>query len=189
MRTMRKFYDNYDSINQFTHHLKYHQNQLECTHCLKHDQFVSHGIIYKQRSIDVKEKVGKRIFCSNRYGRTGCGRTFQLYLAMVIPRFRYGAAQLFIFISSLLAGMMLTDAYCKATAQTDSRNGWRWLNRLRLKLAEYRTFINVKPTTINSYTGKSHQLKLLLPTLNALNSKLTGVLCLSYQITTQKAFI
>ena len=138
---MQKFYDNYESINQFTHRLDYHQNQLECTHCLKRDQFVSHGIIYKQRSIDVKEKVGKRIFCSNRYGRTGCGRTFQLYLTDVIPKIRYSATQLFIFITSLLAGMMLAEAYYKATAQTDSRNGWRWLGRLMLKLGEYRTFI------------------------------------------------
>jgi len=189
MRTMRKFYDNYDAINRFTLSLDYHQNQLECSHCLKSDQFVSHGVVYKQRSVTVSEKVGKRIFCSNRYGRSGCGRTFQLYLADFIPGLRYGAAELFVFISSLFAKMVLPEAYCKATEQADSRNGWRWLTRLMLKLTEYRTFIRTKPTASIHLTGRSRQLKLLLPTLKALTFKLTGSLCLSYQITTQKAFL
>jgi hypothetical protein len=40
IRAMQKFYDHYDSINQFTLSLDYHQNDVECSHCLKGDQFV-----------------------------------------------------------------------------------------------------------------------------------------------------
>ncbi len=100
---MQRFFEDFESIQQFTHSLNYHQNQLECSHCLKCDQFISHGIVFKQRSIDVKEPVGKRLFCSNLYGRSGCGRTFQLYVASEIPSFQYGAAPLIIFLASLLA--------------------------------------------------------------------------------------
>lgn len=101
IHAMQKFYPDYDTIHRFTLSLDYHQNEVACLHCLKHDQFVSHGIIYKQRSMAVAEKVGKRLFCSNRSGRMGCGRTFQLYVASEVPSFRYGAAQLFVFISAL----------------------------------------------------------------------------------------
>ncbi|MDQ7050594.1 MAG: hypothetical protein Q9M92_14110 [Enterobacterales bacterium] len=58
---MKRFYPDFCTINAFTLSLDYHQNELECAHCSKHDQFVSHGIIYKQRSSAFAEKVGKRI--------------------------------------------------------------------------------------------------------------------------------
>ena len=112
---MKQFYPNFESINVLTLSLDYHQNELECKYCSKNDQFVSHGIIYKQRSSTCAEKVGKRIFCSNRYGRQGCGRTFQLYVANELPSFRYGAAHLFIFITALISMQEVDEAYHQAT--------------------------------------------------------------------------
>jgi len=92
------------------------------TNCSQNNQFVSHGIIYKQRSIKVSEPVGKRLLCSNRYGRSGCGHTFQLTIADQVPRFHYGALQLFIFITSLFADFSVTTSYIKATGQSEARN-------------------------------------------------------------------
>jgi len=117
---MQRFYENFKSIDVFTLSLDVHQDKLECAHCLKNDQFVSHGVVYKQRSIHQSEKVGKRIFCSNRDGRSGCGRTFQLYVASEIPGCRYGAAQLLVFITSLLANLTITESYQQATGQFES---------------------------------------------------------------------
>jgi len=189
MRVMRKFYDNYNSINQFTLSLDYHQNELECTHCSKHDQFVSHGIIYKQHSSSFAEKVGKRIFCSNRYGRSGCGRTFQLYTAYEVPFFRYGAAHLFVFIAALIANQTICEAYMKATGQTEYRNAWRWLSRLMLKLSEYRSYLK---TRFDDGFASSHStpksLKHLLPTFNRLfTSNING--CFEFQIGQQQSFL
>ncbi|MCF6263397.1 MAG: hypothetical protein L3J24_07420, partial [Xanthomonadales bacterium] len=125
---MQRFFTDFESIDKFTLSLDFHQNKLECSHCLKNDQFISHGIIYKQRSIHQLEKVGKRIFCSNRYGHRGCGRTFQLYVSKQFPSFRYHAAHLLVFISSLLNQLPVKRAYFAATGQSSSRNAWRWLN-------------------------------------------------------------
>lgn len=66
---MQKFFADFETINQLTLSLDYHQDKLECRHCFKHDQFVSHGIVYKQRSIAEVEKVGKRIFCVNWHSK------------------------------------------------------------------------------------------------------------------------
>ncbi len=185
---MKRFYTNFDTIDSFTLSLDFHQNELECTHCFKDDQFVSHGIIYKQRSSTFAEKVGKRIFCSNRYGRSGCGRTFQLYIANEIPHFRYGAAHLFVFIISLLANMNIPEAYHQATGQTESRNGWRWVSRFMLKLSEYRSFLKVRcDNDINRFHLASNSLKHCLPTLARLFSlKNNG--CFNFQITLQRPF-
>ncbi|MFQ3248044.1 MAG: hypothetical protein ACI9SP_004704 [Arenicella sp.] len=84
---MQRFFDSFSIINLFTLSLDHHQNKTQCAHCLKNNQFISHGIIYKQTSIAERKPVGKRIICSNRYGRSGCGRTVQLYVSNRIPRF------------------------------------------------------------------------------------------------------
>lgn len=185
---MKRFYPDFESINAFTLSLDYHRNELECVHCLKNDQFVSHGIVYKQRSIDCAEKVGKRIFCSNRYGRDGCGRTFQLTIADEIPCFRYGASHLFIFITALIANLNITEAYYKATGQLESRNAWRWLSRLMVKLSEYRSFLRVRQeNNTNSFRSTSKYLKHCLSTLARLISSANNGIC-DYQMRQQQPF-
>jgi len=104
--------------------------------------------------------------CSKRYGRQGCGRTFQIYVAVEIPSLRYGAAHLFVFITALIAKNTIEAAYLQATGQSESRNAWRWLNKLMLKLSEYRTFLKSrKEDSFNQTRPNSNQLKHLLPTL------------------------
>ena len=185
---MKRFYQDYDSIHRFTLSLNYHQNELECVHCLKNDQFVSHGIIYKQRSANYAEKVGKRLFCSNRFGRNGCGRTFQLYVATEVPSFRYGAAHLLIFIAALLTNSNICEAYHQATGQSEYRNAWRWLKRLMLRLSEYRVFLKVRADKYSGqFRSNSNHLKHLLPTLARLfTSTFNG--CFDYQMNQQQSF-
>jgi len=185
---MKRFYSDFESIDAFTLSLDFHQNELECVHCLKNGQFVSHGVIYKQRSSTLVEKVGKRIFCSNRYGRSGCGRTFQLYVANEVPSFRYGAIHLFIFISALVANLNIAEAYYQATGQLESRNAWRWLRKLILKLSEYRSFLKVRQEDrFNQFRSTSNHLKHLLPTLARLFTS-TSNGCFDYQMKQQQAF-
>ena len=186
---MKRFYADFDSIDAFTLSLDYHQNELACEHCFKNDQFVSHGIIYKQRSSVHAEKVGKRLFCSNRYGRNGCGRTFQLYVATEVPTYRYGAAHLFLFIAALMANMNISEAYHQATDQTEPRNAWRWLKRLMFKLSHYRRFLKYRKDDYSrTLRSSSHYLTHLLPTLARLFSLTTNG-CLTYQIDQQRSFL
>lgn len=186
---MKRFYSDFDSIHAFTLSLDYHQSELECTHCLKNNQFVSHGIIYKQRSIDLAEKVGKRLFCSNRYGRSGCGRTFQLYIAAEVPSYRYGAAHLYLFITALMVNRNVDEAYHQATGQLETRNAWRWLKQFMFKLSHYRSFLKYRHAEIfDFFRSESRYLKHLLPTLARLFT-LTNNGCVDYQKDQQQSFI
>ncbi len=186
---MQRFFEDFESIQQFTLSLDYHQGKLECMHCLKNDQFVSHGIVFKQRSIDIKTPIGKRLFCSNRYNRSGCGRTFQLYVASEIPSFQYGAAQLFIFLASLLTNITITQSYQRATGQFEPRNAWRWLNKLMFKLPDYRSFLKTRADSLSMcFISRTKQLQHLLPTLTRLITKADGCPCSDYQYTEQKPF-
>jgi hypothetical protein len=64
------------------------------------------------------------------------------------PFLRYAAAQLLIFLASLLMGRPLEDAYEAATGQLEPRNAWRWMKRLMLKLTDFRCFLkaHLKPS-------------------------------------------
>ena len=186
---MKRFFKDYDSIHQLSLSLDYHQDKIECAHCLKSDQFVSHGNIYKQRSSAFAEKVGKRLFCSNRSGRNGCGRTYQIYIANEVPSFRYGASQLFVFITALLANVHIGEAYYQATGQLESRNAWRWLKKFNGKLSDYRSFLKVR-IDIHSSRLTSHcsSLRHLLPTLSRLFT-LGNNGCVNYQLNRQQLFL
>lgn len=188
---MKRFYPDFESIHLVTLSLDYHQNELECAHCFKNDQFVSHGIIYKQRSRLLNEKVGKRLLCSNRYGRSGCGRTFQLYVATEIPSFRYGAAHVFMFISALIANLTIHEAYYQATDQLEPRNAWRWIKRLMSKLSDYRSFLKYRHSPSHSThppNSSSPSLRHLLPTLSRMFTP-TNNGCSDYQTAQQLPFL
>ncbi len=185
---MQKFFENIASIDAFTRSLDYHQDALECTHCLKNGQLVSHGFVYKQRSATIREPVGKRLFCSNRYGRSGCGRTVQLYIASEFPSLHYGAAVIFVFITALLSQFTINEAYLKATGQLDARHAWRWMNKLMHRLGEYRCFLKTPAKSlINIFTSQVRRNQILLPSLTQLMNH-TGH-CIQYQLINQKPFI
>lgn len=187
---MQRFFKDFESIDRFTLSLNCFGERLQCPHCSKSDQLVSHGVIYKQRSMNEREPVGKRVFCSNRYQHSGCGRTVQLYRTQVIPSLQYGTAQVFLFLSSLLMNLTLEDAYETATGQTEPRNAWRWLQKLMHKLTDFRFFLKDHLKLENACIQlNNRRLTLLLSTLKALFSELLHCPCAHYQLHSQHAFI
>lgn len=187
---MQTFFENIETIHAFTLSLNYHQPSLQCEHCSKNDQFISHGFIYKQLSCHLRQKVGKRIFCSNRNGHTGCGRTFRLYVMARIPRLQYSTAHLFIFLCSLLAHQSIQQAYETATGTEEPRNAWRWLDKLHHKLIDYRCRLKCRSKFLyTAFASGTKRLHLLLPTITRLFSLLGDNPCDHYQQAFQKAFI
>jgi hypothetical protein len=66
---------------------------------------------------------GKRVFCSNRGQRGGCGRTFAFFLADVLPRHTLTASLLWPWLVKLLAGLSFKAAaeklrQCLASVRT-----------------------------------------------------------------------
>ena len=186
---MQIFFEDIESIDTYTRCLDCYISSLECSNCKKHDQFVSHGFVYRQRSRGLKEPVGKRIWCSTRYGRTGCGRTFQLYVADRIPSLQYGTSSFFIFISSLLSQLSVSKAYQFATGQSESRHAWRWLNKLTHNMIEFRGFVKNRGMTPSLFKNRVRRLQVLLPTLGRIIDQLDHCPCSHYQWLRQQPFI
>jgi hypothetical protein len=53
---------------------------------------------------------GQRVYCSNRGQRSGCGRTFSIFLAEVLPRHTLTASLVWQWLIKLLAGLSLKAA-------------------------------------------------------------------------------
>lgn len=158
------FFDSIETLQSFS--LEQH-SQLNCRFCFQSQHFISHGFVYKQESCGQSRIVGKRLFCTNRYGRSGCGRTVQLYLSTELPSCRYASSVLFLFIAALLAGSSVASAYFMATGTEDSRHAWRWLSKLNNQLGRFRTKVRQRVIEAD-FKHRSHRLQLLLPTLNRL---------------------
>ena len=186
---MQKFYQSLDEIEQTVSSLNSHY-LLKCQHCSEQGHFVSHGFIYKQYSSCQKKAVGKRIICSNRYGHTGCGRTYQLMLAEQLPSRRYGASQLLMFILLLLSHLSVCSAYQQATGQESTRHAWRWLKRLKDNLMNYRGVLQ-KPSeqATSLFTRTRRRTHLIFFTLAQLFSANEFTSCAQFQYQQQSAFL
>ncbi|MEE8058416.1 MAG: hypothetical protein V3T17_11365 [Pseudomonadales bacterium] len=121
MRPMRTYVDNIDNLHRYTLELDRHQNELQCHRCCKNDPLVSHGYVYRPLSSKESIIVGKRLFCANRHGKTGCGATHRLYLTDYVPSLRYTTEHVFTFLSSLIALCTIQHAYKIATGTENPR--------------------------------------------------------------------
>jgi len=184
------FFKDMGSLDLFTMALERHQDVLECKKCSKSNQFVSHGYVYKKHLQGDTRTVGKRIFCSDRYGRSGCGSTLRLYLAAELPALQYTATHLFIFLCALIDSASIQKAYEQATHTENPRNAYRWLDKCLHKLMDYRHFLNSRTEARSPlFKSRSKRLQLLLPTLQCLFVKTKFPACAAYQMNRQTCFV
>lgn len=160
---------------------------LSCVHCGSEQSFVSHGFVYQKQSLALPQPVGKRLVCSNRFGRSGCGRTLRLYLAHSLPRWHYGATVLSLFLLTLLSGASVVAAFQQATGRHEARQAWRWLHRLYRQLPNWRARFTHRLVTLPS-GYRTPRLTVLLTTLAALFTTQQPTDCATLQLRWQHAF-
>jgi hypothetical protein len=83
---------------------------------------------------DGQKLRGQRVYCSSRGQRGGCGRTFSLFLADVLPRHSVTATWLWKLLGQLLAGISLTGAAQSLAAPFALETLYQVRRRLRLRL-------------------------------------------------------
>lgn len=97
----RWFYRNDEQWNAIAERLK----QTPCPHCQVVGTLIRHGFLYgfDDRSPQRKTVRARRIFCSNRQARPGCGRTFSVWLADKIRRLCLTTGSLWRFLQRAIA--------------------------------------------------------------------------------------
>ncbi len=82
---------------------------------------------------------GIDFYCSNRGRRGGCGHTYSVLLAKVLPRRQLYAPRLWLFISYLLRGLSRREAWRAAGVPFSLRHAyrvWRRILERRHEIAE-----------------------------------------------------
>jgi len=106
---------------------------VACPHCRQTGALIGHGFLrgYAERG---SERVvrGRRVFCSNRALRGGCGRTFSVKLSTMLAGFMVRTLILWSFVKSVLAGLTRRAAWLGAASGALSlSSGYRLWQRLR----------------------------------------------------------
>ena len=80
--------------------------QTPCPHCKAVGTLIRHGYLrgFDDSSPQRKTVRARRIFCSNRNARRGCGRTFSVWLADKIRRLSLTTGALWRFLHHAVAG-------------------------------------------------------------------------------------
>jgi hypothetical protein len=79
--------------------------QMRCPHCKAVGALIRHGFLYgfDESSSREKAKRARRVFCSNRTARRGCGRTFSVWFADKIRRLSLTSSALWRFLQRAVA--------------------------------------------------------------------------------------
>jgi len=109
--------------------------QTPCPHCKRVGALIWHGFLngFDESSPRQKTVRARRIFCSNRNARPGCGRTFSVWIASKIRRLGLTAGALWRFLQGAVA-----DGILAAARALDCRLSDRAWQRIwqRFKLAQ-----------------------------------------------------
>jgi hypothetical protein len=118
--------------------------QQRCPRCGKSETLNRHSVLRGNDPVQVRGQCvrGRRVFCSNRGRRGGCGKTFSLVLAEVLPRHTLTASLVWQWLVKRLAGFSLKAAaetlplpFALETVYQLGRKLRRQLDRLRARLA------------------------------------------------------
>jgi hypothetical protein len=112
--------------------------QLPCPHCKVAGTLIRHGCLRGFDDSSPKRKTlrARRVFCSNRHRRPGCGRTFSVWCADKIRRLSLTARCLWTFLRRAAAGNVLAairSANCHLGDRTLQRI-WTRFNQAQSKI-------------------------------------------------------
>lgn len=96
------FYRSQEDWNAIVEHLK----QTSCPHCKTVGTLIRHGTLtgFDDSTHQRKTLRARRIFCSNRHRRHGCGRTFSIWIAHKIRRLSLTTRTLWTFLQHAVVG-------------------------------------------------------------------------------------
>jgi hypothetical protein len=100
--------------------------QTSCPHCKIVGTLIRHGVLsgFDDRNPQRRTTRARRIFCSNRHRRPGCGRTFSIWLADKIRRLNLTTRTLWTFLQHAVAGTIakaVHATHCQLSDRTFQR--------------------------------------------------------------------
>jgi hypothetical protein len=123
------FSRNEDDWNAFVERLK----QTSCPHCKVVGTLIRHGTLNGFDDSNAQRRTirARRIFCSNRHRRRGCGRTFSVWIATTIRRLSLTTSTLWRFLQHAVAGTIADAIHAVNCPRSDRtlQRLWRRFDR------------------------------------------------------------
>jgi hypothetical protein len=117
---------------------------MPCPHCKVVGMLVWHGYLRGFDETSTRPSVrARRVFCSNRNARRGCGRTLSVWYADKIRRLSLTAGCLWQFLQRAVAGTMAA-ASAAAGCQRSDRTWQRIWRRFNLGQSKIRTALSAR---------------------------------------------
>jgi hypothetical protein len=119
--------------------------QTPCPHCKRVGMLIRHGYLrgYDEGNPRRKTVRARRVFCSNRCARRGCGRTFSVWCADKIRRLSLTTACLWRFLKLAAAGCFRA-AIRAANSHLSDRTMQRIWKRFGLGQSKLRTALSAR---------------------------------------------
>ncbi len=111
-----------------------------CPHCRKAGNLIRHGVLtgFDDANPPRRTLRARRMFCSNRHRRPGCGRTISVWIAHTIRRLSLGTRTLWHFLWRVATGTLM-DANGNTHAPFSDRTLRRIVTRVDLARSRIRT--------------------------------------------------
>lgn len=159
MRTSigKKYFSSGVEMDQYFRQIKL----VLCPHCKQTGFLIGHGSL-RGYAEDSSERVcrGRRFFCSNRYRKTGCGRTFSIALSDVLIGFVVRARTLFDFLILVSQNVSIRAAWKQVSRERFSEKvGYRLWNRFAESQFHVRALLDrIRPPPVSEYSEPLLQL-------------------------------
>jgi hypothetical protein len=113
----RWFYRREEDWVAITERLKH----TSCPHCKTVGTLIRHGALYGFDDSSPQRKTirARRIFCSNRHRRRGCGRTFSVWIADKIRRLSLTTRALWTFLQHAVVGSIAAAIHATNCPRSD----------------------------------------------------------------------
>lgn len=105
--------------------------QISCPHCHRMGMVVGHGRLMGYAEHTSEQEIrGRRLLCSRRSRRSGCGRTFSVLMATMVAGFTVRTHSLSRLLERVVAGLCRKAAWEQSGASLTLRSGYRLWARL-----------------------------------------------------------
>ena len=132
-----RFVENRSSLDGLLQRL----SRFSCKHCGRAGTLIGHGFLwgYAEGSSELEVR-GRRLFCSNRGRKGGCGQTVSVLLAEMLVGFMLRASTLWEFLSKLAEGLSAERAR-PSHWQLSVRSAYRVAQRLKSAAVVWRAWL------------------------------------------------
>lgn len=122
-----------------------------CRHCGRVGTLIGHGYLrgYDEQS-SARQLRAKRVFCSNRGHRRGCGRTDSSFLRLFVPYFTITTLTLWSLFSRVSEGLSVFDSSAGSAFPLCPRSAYRLAVRLKRARLTWRSWLATQGCTLSS---------------------------------------